>query len=403
MPGAMEGVGILDLTTMVAGPVATMMLADQGADVIKIESPHGDLMRHFSRGRNGMNAAFLSCNRNKRSLVVDLKSADGLEIIKRLIATAQVFVHNFRPGIAERMGLGEDVVRASRRDIVYVSITGYGTSGPYANQRAYDPVIQAMSGLADIQRDRDTGRPRMVRTIIADYTTALTAAQAITAALFARERSGQGQHVRLSMLDAMISYLWPEAMPSLTFIGDETDPSDGEVGPDLVFATQDRYITAAALSDDEWAGMCRALNRQELIDDPRFKTARDRSVNAVERRTITSAELEKWRADEILPRLLANDVPSAPVVSRFELLQDAQVRENHILEEFQSEAFGKVRMPRAAARFDRTPATVRAMAPVLGADNAEILAELGYDAGVIARLESSRVVNSPAKKESASG
>jgi len=403
MPGAMEGVRILDLTTMVAGPVATMMLADQGADVIKIESPHGDLMRHFSRGRNGMNASFLSCNRNKRSLALDLKSDGGLKILKQLIATAQVFVHNFRPGIAERMGLGEEVVRAIRRDIVYVSITGYGTKGPYANQRAYDPVIQAMSGLADIQRDRDTGRPRMVRTIIADYTTALTAAQAITAALFARERSGVGQHVQLSMLDSMISYMWPEAMPSLTFVGNETDPSDGELGPDLIFATQDRYITAAALSDDEWAGMCRALNRQELIADPRFKTARDRSVNAVERRTIASVELEKWRADEILPRLLANDVPSAPVVSRFELLQDAQVRENNILEEFESEAFGKVRMPRAAARFDRTPATIRAMAPVLGADNAEILAELGYDAGGIARLESSRVVNSPGKKESAGG
>ncbi len=402
MPGALDGVRILDLATMVAGPVATMMLADQGADVIKVESPHGDLMRHFSRGRNGMNAAFLSCNRNKRSLAVDLKSADGLEIIKKLITTAHVLVHNFRPGIAERIGLGEDAVRTIRRDIVYVSITGYGESGPYAKQRAYDPVIQAMSGLADIQRDRDTGRPRMVRTIIADYTTALTAAQAMTAALFARERTGEGQHIRLSMLDAMISYLWPEAMPSLTFVGAETDPSDGEVGPDLVFATQDRYITAAALSDDEWAGMCRALNREELIDDPRFKTARDRSINAVERRTITSTELEKWRANEILPRLLANDVPSAPVVSRFELLQDTQVRENHILEEFESEEFGRVRMPRAAAQFDRTPATVRALAPKLGADNAAILAELGYHAGDIARLESSRVVNQ-SKKESAGG
>ena len=301
MQGALEGVRVLDLTTMVAGPVATMMLADQGADVIKIESPHGDLMRHFSRGRNGMNAPFLSCNRNKRSLAVDLKSADGLAILKKLIATAAVFVHNFRPGIAERMGLGEEVVRAIRRDIVYVSITGYGTKGPYANQRAYDPVIQAMSGLADIQRDRDTGRPRMVRTIIADYTTALTAAQAITAALFVRERSGVGQHVQLSMLDAMISYMWPEAMPSLTFVGSETDPSDGEMGSDLVFAAQDRYITAAALSDDEWAGMCRALNREELIDDPRFRTARDRSINAVERRSITSAELEKWRASRDSP------------------------------------------------------------------------------------------------------
>jgi crotonobetainyl-CoA:carnitine CoA-transferase CaiB-like acyl-CoA transferase len=170
-----------------------------------------------------------------------------------------------------------------------------------------------------------------------------------------------------------------------------------------VFATQDRYITAAALSDDEWAGMCRALNREELIDDPRFKNARDRSINAVERRTITSMELEKWRAEEILPRLLANDVPCAPVVSRFELLQDAQVRENRILEEFESEELGKVRMPRPAAQFDRTPATVRALAPKLGADNAAILAELGYQASDIARLESSRVVHNQSKKESAGG
>jgi crotonobetainyl-CoA:carnitine CoA-transferase CaiB-like acyl-CoA transferase len=398
MPGALDGVRVLDLATMVAGPVATMMLADQGAEVIKIESPHGDLMRHFSYGRNGIGAPFLCCNRNKRSLAVDLKTADGLEIVKKLIVTAAVFVHNFRPGTAERIGLGEETVRNIRRDIIYVSICGYGETGPYANQRAYDPVIQAMSGLADIQRERETGRPRMVRTIIADYTTALTAAQAITAALFARERSGEGQNVRLAMLDAMISYLWPEAMPSMTFVGNETDPSDGEVGPDLVFATQDRYITAGALSDDEWAGMCRALNRNDLIDDPRFKTARDRAVNAVARREITSAELEKWRADEILPRLLENDVPSAPVLSRFELLKDEQVRTNQILEVFESKAHGKVRMPRPAARFDRTPAEVRTMAPYLGADNAAILNELGYGAGDISRLEESRVVRSqPAK------
>jgi crotonobetainyl-CoA:carnitine CoA-transferase CaiB-like acyl-CoA transferase len=393
MAGALEGVRILDLATMVAGPVATMMLADQGADVIKVESPTGDLMRHFSRGRNGINPAFLSCNRNKRSIAVDLKSADGLAIVRRLIATAAVFVHNFRPGVAERMGLSEEAVRAIRRDIIYVSITGYGTKGPYANQRAYDPIIQAMSGLADIQRDRDTQRPRMVRTIIADYTTAVTAAQAITAALFARERTGVGEHIQLSMLNTMIAYMWPEAMPSLTFVGNESDPSDGEIGPDLVFATQDRYVSVAALSDEEWSGLCRALNRQDLIGDPRFKTARDRSVNAVERRSITSAELEKWRASEILTRLLANDVPCAPVVSRFELLQDEQVRANQILEEFDTASLGKVRMPRAAARFDRTPTEVRKMAPQLGEDSAGILAELGYDPGEIARFQQSRVVH----------
>ena len=402
MPGPLEGVRVLDFTTMVAGPVATMMLADQGAEVIKIEPPRGDLMRHLSRGRNGMSASFLCCNRNKRSLAVDLKTAEGLAIVKKLIATAQVLVHNFRPGAAERVGLGEDAVRAIRRDLVYVSISGFGERGPYAGQRAYDPVIQALSGLEEIQRDRDTGRPRMVRAIIADNTTALTAAQAITAALFARERSGQGQHVRIAMLDAMISYLWPEAMASLTFVGDEIDPSEGDQGPDLVFAAQDRYLTAAALSDDEWAGMCRALNRQDLIDDPRFKTVRDRSIHAVERREIVSAELEKWTASEILQRLLSNDVPSAPVLSRFELLQDRQVQENHILEEFQSEIFGKVRMPRPAARFDRTPAGVRELAPLLGADNAAILGELGYSSDAIARLTSGRVLysrpaNSPAE------
>src|SRR5580698_7229154 len=400
MAGPLEGVRVIDFTTMVAGPVACMMLGDQGASVIKVEPTNGELMRRFDSGRNGMSPFFLSCNRNKRSLAVDLKSDEGLEIVRKLIATAAVVVHNFRPGVAERVGLGEDAVRAIRLDVIYVSITGYGEHGPYAGQRAYDPVIQALSGLADIQRDPETQRPRMVRTIIADYTTALTAAQAITAALFARERTGRGQHVRLAMLDTMIAYLWPEAMPSLTFVGSERDPSDGEVGPDLVFATQDRYITAAALSDDEWAGMCRALKREDLIEDARFKTARDRSINAVERREITSAELEKWTAAKILPRLLANDVPSAPVLSRFELLQNEQVRENHILQEFESEALGKVRMPRSAARFDRTPATVRKLAPQLGEDNAAILAELGYDTDELSRLESSRVVHSPSKKES---
>jgi len=229
LTGALDGVRVLDLATMVAGPVATMMLADQGADVIKVETPGGDLMRHLSRGRNGMNASFLACNRNKRSLAVDFKTEHGRESVYKLIATADVLVHNFRPGAALRIGLGEDAVRAIRHHIIYVSISGFGERGPYAGQRAYDPVIQALSGLTDIQRDRETGRPRMVRTIIADYTTCLTAAQAITAALFAKNRSGQGQHVRISMLDAMISYLWPEAMPSLTLVGEERDPADGDM------------------------------------------------------------------------------------------------------------------------------------------------------------------------------
>jgi crotonobetainyl-CoA:carnitine CoA-transferase CaiB-like acyl-CoA transferase len=196
----------------------------------------------------------------------------------------------------------------------------------------------------------------------------------------------------------MIAYLWPEAMSSLTFVGEERDPSDGELGPDLVFATQDRYITAGALSDDEWAGTCRSLNREDLIDDPRFKTAHDRTINAVERREITTAELEKWTAHEILARLLANDVPSAPVVSRFELLSDPQVRENKILEEHKSNEFGRVRQPRPAARFDRTPSAIRKLAPLLGADNEEILEELGYGVEEIERLKLNRILHQQAPR-----
>ena len=399
MPGALEGVRVVDLTTMVAGPVAAMMLADQGADVIKVESPSGDLMRHFAFGRGGMSASFLSCNRNKRSLSVNIKDAEGLRIVLKLAASADILMHNFRPGAAERIGLGEDAIRAIRADIIYVSISGFGETGPYANQRAYDPVIQALSGLTEIQRDRDTGRPRMIRTIIADYTTALTAAQAITAALFAKQRTGIGQHVRVAMLDAMIAYLWPEAMPSLTFIGEERDPSDGELGPDLIYATQDRYITAGALSDDEWAGMCRALKREDLIDDPRFKTARDRAINAVQRREITAAELEKWTANDIIPRLLANDVPSAPVVSRFELLSDPQVRESRILEEFEDSKSGKIRQPRPAARFDQTPSAIRKLAPMLGADNQAILRELGYDIDHIEQLQQNQILHTQAPRK----
>ena len=192
MAGPLDGVRVLDLTTMVAGPVATMMLADQGADVIKVESPNGDLMRHFSRGRNGMSASFLSCNRNKRSLAVDLKSAEGLEIVQQ----ADRDRAGVRSQLSSRRRRAHRAWRRCRaRHSAAISSmcrsADLASKGPYAGQRAYDPVIQALSGLADIQRDRDTGRPRMVRTIIADYTTALTAAQAITAALFARERTGR--------------------------------------------------------------------------------------------------------------------------------------------------------------------------------------------------------------------
>jgi crotonobetainyl-CoA:carnitine CoA-transferase CaiB-like acyl-CoA transferase len=395
MPGPLDGIRVLDLTAMVSGPVATMMLADQGADVIKIESPNGDLMRHYGTIHKGMSASYLSCNRSKRSLCVDIKTPEGLDVVRKLVATADVLVQNFRPGAIERMGLGEDVCRELSPGIIFVSISGFGEEGPYVHQRVYDPVIQALSGLAEIQADRETGWPRMVRTIVPDKTTAVTAAQAITAALFARERTGEGQHIRLAMLDTMIAYLWPEASSSLSYVGNEQDPARGQMGLDLVFQTQDGFITSGALSNAEWAGMCRAFGREELIDDPRFATAAARGENVVDRRAVMSEEIGKHPTKVILKRLDAEGVPNAPVLSREELLHDEQVIQNGILEIISDSALGEVRQPRPAARFSGTPAGIQALAPYLGADNAGIAGELGYSDDDVAALHDKGVLVRP--------
>jgi crotonobetainyl-CoA:carnitine CoA-transferase CaiB-like acyl-CoA transferase len=193
---------------MVSGPLGAMILADQGADVIKVESPAGgDHSRHVATRRGGFSASFLNNNRNKRSVALDLKNAGGLEALKRLIAGADVVMQNFRPGVVERLGIGYDVARSLRNDIIYASITGFGDAGPFAHKPVFDPLIQSLSGLTTVQAGSDERRPSLVRTILPDKLTGFTIAQAISAALFARERSGQGQHIQLSMLDTVISFL----------------------------------------------------------------------------------------------------------------------------------------------------------------------------------------------------
>jgi crotonobetainyl-CoA:carnitine CoA-transferase CaiB-like acyl-CoA transferase len=377
--GPMSGVRVVDLTSMISGPVATMMLADQGADVIKVEPIHGDLVRYMGPNREGLTSGFISANRSKRSLAVDLKSAKGMEVIRSLIRTADVFVQNFRPGAIDRMGLGEEAVRALKEDIVYVSISGFGETGPYAHKRVYDPVIQALSGLADIQKDGESGRPKMIRTIIPDKTTAVTAAQAITAALFARERGRGGQHVKLAMLDTMVAYLWPEGMAGYTFIGKEVKAARAQFAQDLIFQTTDGYITAGAVSDAEWQGMCRALEREEWLADPRFKTANDRIVNVRERLAMTAEVLATRSSEAWLERLDAEGVPCAPVLARQEVFEHEQIRINEMVAEHDHPVAGRIRQPRPAARFDRTPAAMQRHAPTLGEHSDEILAELGLD------------------------
>src|ERR1700726_2472845 len=280
MPGPLTGYRIVDLTSNVAGPLATMILADQGADVIKIEAPDGgDATRAGGSRRAGFTASFLNNNRNKRSVVLDLKTAGGREAVLRLVAGADGFVQNFRPGVADRLGVGEEAVRAVSPKIVYVSISGFGEKGPYAEKPAYDPVIQGFSGLATVQAGSDRARPRLPRTILPDKLTAITASQAITAALLARERTGEGQHVRLSMLEAVVAFLWASDMSGQTFVGDEPAEQEAASAIDLIYETADGYITAAVVTDRQWQGLTRALDKPEGLEGERFKAPGLRAHN----------------------------------------------------------------------------------------------------------------------------
>ncbi len=395
MSGALSGYRIVDLSQMISGPLATMLLGDQGADVIKIEPiGSGDLVRGIGAARAGIAPTFATANRNKRSIALDLREKAGLEVLERLVVGADVFVQNFRPGRAEKMGVGEDAIRALQPDIIYVSISGFGETGPYAHKRVYDPVVQAMSGLAAIQGDRVTGRPRMVRTIVPDKLTAITAAQAITAALLARERSGEGQHVRLAMLDAMVSFLWPEGMARYTFVRDdeqERPPAVPQVR-DLVFETQDGYITAGTVADREWQAFARVVGHPEWLDDDRFKTAAARIAHWDERLELMQEALGTRTSAEWLAILDEAEVPCGPINGRRDLLTDPQIAANELIVESDHPAVGRLRQTRPAARFDRTPAEIRRPAPTLGQHTDEVLREAGLDPGQIEELRRQRIV-----------
>ena len=395
MPGPLAGIRVLDLTSVVSGPLATMFLADQGADVIKIEPLSGDITRRSRQSISAsgeFSALFVSTNRGKRSLALDLKRPEAAEIMRKLITSCDVLVQNFRPGTMERLGFGEPALHELNPRLIYVSISGVGESGPYAKKRVYDPIIQALSGFADLQAEPKTRRPQMIRTIVADKTTAIFAAQAVTAGLFARERTGEGQHVRLAMLDTMIAYVWPEAMTQYTVVGREATTADPTARPDLIFETADGYITVGTISDSEWQGFCAAAGRSSLAEDPRFSTPGGRAENAAQRILLMAEIMKERPTAQWLERLDANDVPSAPVLRRNDVIANEQVVARELIVELDHPDIGLVRQPKPAARFDRTPAQIQGPAPRIGEHTAAILAEIGLEAAEIERLAAEQIV-----------
>ncbi|MBS1269166.1 MAG: Acetyl-CoA:oxalate CoA-transferase [Gammaproteobacteria bacterium] len=389
MPGPLTGIRVIDLTTMVSGPLATMVLADQGADVIKVESPAGDHSRRVATRRGGFSASFVNNNRNKRSVVLNLKDPGGVDALKRMVAGADVFIQNFRPGVADRLGVGERPVRIVNPRIVHASICGFGFEGPYVHKPVFDPLIQAVSSLTTVQAGSDDRRPRLVRTILPDKLSAIQASQAIAAALYARERTGKGQHVRLSMLDTVVFFLWSSDMGAHTFVGDESETETAQSYIDLVYETADGYVSIAVMQDKEWRALAEAVDRLDFLEDERFATAELRDINKDARTALTQKAVRPYFTDDLLRRLEAHGVPCAPVLTRREMISHPQITANGIVMETEHPQAGALRQARHPAVFSDTPVEMRFGAPRHGAHTRTVLSECGFGDDEIGALEAS--------------
>lgn len=379
MAGPLSGYRILDLCSMMSGPWASDLLGDQGADVIKVEVPgKGDHVRDLPHRHNDMSAMFINVNRSKRSVTINLKDPEGVALLKELVKTSDVLAQNFRPGVAERLGIGYDDLAAVNPGLIYLSVSGWGEKGPLVGQRVYDSLIQALTGLTTVQAGSDLERPRLIRTILPDKLTAIVGSQAITAGLLARARTGQGQHIRLSMLEAVLSFLWASDMGAYTFLEKPVAVEQGGSFIDLIYETKDGYITVATNSNVEWVSMCKALGHPEWTSDERFTTPAGRLEHINARLQMIQDVLITNTSQHWLDALDANDVPAAPILKRSEVIAHPQVLASGIIEEYPHPVAGRLRQARVPARFLGTPVEPPRGAPQLGEHNEEVLADLGF-------------------------
>ncbi|MDG2028899.1 MAG: CoA transferase [Acidimicrobiales bacterium] len=392
--GPMHGIKVLDISIALTGPYAAALLADQGAEVVKVERPGiGDIARYVGVMVNGMSALYLVCNRGKRSIAVDIQTEEGLAIVRRLAADADVVIENFRPGVMERLGLGYEDVKADNADVIYASLSGFGDEGPYRDRSAYDTVMQAYGGVAANQADPDDGVPTFLRQTVADKVTALYASQAVTAALFARAQGRGGQHVKMSMADAIVSFLWADAAGNEVMLD-----SDGSQASSFVAGFQpmrflDGWGIVTPTSDHDFAGMCKALD-VEGWDDPRVATVGERIKN----REVLSPIMDMVYAmaanvtmEQATERFERERVPFSMILTPDQLTRDEHAVAIGMFEEVDHHLVGRTRMPRHPANFTQTPAALTGGSPALGEHTDEILTELGMGDEIAALRESAVV------------
>jgi len=393
--GPLRGIRVLDFSIALTGPYAAALMADQGADVVKVERPGiGDLGRWVGVAVNGMSALYFTCNRGKRSIALDLHQPEGVEIALQLAAQSDVIVENYRPGVMEKLGLGYEAVRALNPDVVYASLTGFGSEGPYRDRSAYDTVIQAYGGFAINQADlAGDGVPTFLRQTAADKVTALYASQAITAALFARANGDGGQHLELSMMDSVVSFLWADAAGNEVLTESDGSQNSSFVAGFRPMRFEDGWGIVTPTSDADFQGMCKALD-VEGWDDPRLATQVQRRDNRDLMEPImdmvyaNACNLTMAQATE---RFEAERVPFAMILSPEQLTRDEHAVAVGLFVEDDHHIVGRTRMPRHPTRFRGTPAELTNHSPGLGEHTDELLAELGR-ADDIARLRESGVV-----------
>ncbi len=391
MTGPLSGIRILDLTSVVAGPLATQMLGDMGADVIKIEAPEGDAPRHTGPARSpGMAALFMGLNRSKRSLVLDLKHPGAQQALWRLIAGADVFVHSMRPQAIERLGFGHEAVCAQNPRIVYAALHGYRDGGPYSGQPAYDDVIQGQSGIAALMTNV-AGEPRYAPMIIADKTCALAIAGAVSTALFARERTGRGQFVEIPMFEQMVSFVLGEHLFGHNFV-----PPMGSLGYTRVLAswrrpykTRDGYICMMAYTQLHWRKFWTMVGQPELHSDSRFDSIASRAHNIVELYELAGACIAGKTTAEWLALLREREIPAARMSSLDDVMADPQLAASGFFKRATHPTEGEILYTDLPVRFSDTAISPERLQPRLGEHSIEVLREAGLSANQIEALVAS--------------
>jgi crotonobetainyl-CoA:carnitine CoA-transferase CaiB-like acyl-CoA transferase len=385
--GPLAGVRVLDFTTVVSGPLCTQVLGDLGADVVKVEAPRGDSARRMGPPfRGGHTPVWAQFNRNKRDIVIDLQRPEGVAVARRIASRVDVVVENYRPGVADRLGIGYAALSAGHARLIYAAISGFGPEGPYADQPAYDTVIQGLTGFMPTQGTPD--EPALVRGIAADKASGFAAASAVIAALFARERSGRGQRIDVAMLDAYAAFALPDVLGPESFHPVEAQPGGMLTANNIhrTWKTADAHVVMMIVEDEQFRALCRAIDREDLLADPRFADLVTRLGNGVALYSLLEAELAKWSTAELVERARRFGAPVAPVNGVREFMADPQVRANRTLFEVEDPRAGTLRQLGHFARYSATPASLRRLPPQRGEHTDEVLGEIGYDAEEIRAL-----------------